>query len=451
MPQLPFGTQSYQHESLPLSAQRAVNCYLEPGPPAAKTPAAIVSSFGIKRYITVGSGPLKSGIRVNDLLYIVSGRDLYSVRGTQTKFLGSIPNVFDRVVMASDGTNLVVIADLLMYVWNGSTFTVVGGDFPGYAWMTYLDGYFIGGPGDRRFYLNHTAFDPTVFNALDFASAESSPGNIVAGLTDHREVFLFKNDAVEVWYNAGDADFPLSRTASGFIELGLASKYGVAKADNAPFFAASNGTLVRVNGYTPVRISTTAIEQAIAKFANQSCVAHKWVENGHTMVAFTYAEGTFVYDASTQLWHERQSYGQKNWRAAFVLRGDNVTYVGDSLTNQLGILSSEVFTEWGDPLVSSIVSPTTPNGPHSTLELEYESGVGTDGQGMDPEVMLQYSDDGGRLWSNEIRAALGQRGDFKRKAIFNRLGTPRLGNRVYRSSISDPVRRTLIAAYLNGP
>jgi len=450
MPQLSFGVQSYQHESLPLSAQRMVNCYLEPAPPAAKTPAAIVPCFGIKPYVTVGTGPLRGGLRVNDLVYVVSGTNLFSVQGTSVTLKGIIPNT-DRVFMASDGINLVIITNRQGFVWNGSTLTTITGDFPGYQWMTYLDGYFIGGPGDRKFYLNHTAFDPTAFNALDFESAESTPGNIVGSITDHREVFLFKNDAAEVWYNSGNADFPLSRTASGFMEIGAASRFGITKADNAPFFAASDGTLRRVNGYTPVRISTTAIEQAIRKFSNPECICHSWAENGHTMAAFSYAEGTFIYDASTQLWHERQSYGQQNWRAAFVLRDDNITLVGDSLSNRLGILSADVFTEWDEPLVSTVVSPTTPRGQHSSLELEYESGVGTDGQGTDPQVMLQYSEDGGRLWSNEIRRPLGQRGDFKRKAIFNRLGTPRLGNRVYRSSVSDPVRRTLIAAYLNEP
>jgi len=446
MPQISFGTQSYQHESLPLSAQRMVNCYLEPGPPAAKSPAAVVPSFGIKPYVSVGGGPLRGGVRVNDLVYVVSGTHLHSVQGTTVTLLGVVPNA-DRVYMASDGINLLIVTNEQGYVWNGVTLTQLTGAFPGYKWMTYLDGYFIGGPGDRTFYINHTAFDPTVYNALDFESAESTPGNIVGSITDHREVFLFKNDAAEAWYNSGAADFPLARTASGFMEIGAASRFGITKADNAPFFAASDGTLRRVNGYTPVRVSTTAIEQAIAKF-NSDCICHSWAENGHTLIAFSYSEGTFIYDASTQLWHERQSYGQKNWRAAFVIRGDNVTLVGDSLSNRVGILTADVFTEWDDPLVSSVVSPTTLNGSHASLELEYESGVGTDT--FNPEIMLQYSEDGGRTWSNEIRRSLGQRGDFKRKAVFNRLGKPRLGNRVYRSSVSDPVRRTLIAAYLNG-
>lgn len=449
MPQVPFGVQSYQHASLPLSCQRLINSYLEPAPPAAKTSAAIVAAFGIKDYLTVGTGPLRGAILVNRVIYVTSGNFLYSIQGGITSQLGAIAGS-GRVFMASDGSHLVIIANGPGYVWNGSTLTSISGDFPGYQWMTYLDGYFIGGPGDRTFYINHTAFDPTVFNALDFASAESTPGNIVASITDHREIFLFKTDAVEIWYNSGNADFPLSRTASGFMEIGCTSRFGVTKADNSVFFAASDGTLRRVNGYTPVRISTTAIEQAITDYASQECFAHSWIENGHTMVAFTFIENTFVYDCSTQLWHERQSYGLDNWRAAFVLRGDNVTLVGDSNSNRLGILDAQTFAEWEEPLVSRAISPTTPNVPHASLELEFETGQGTV-DNTDPKVMLLFSEDGGRTWGNEIWRSLGQRGDFKRKALYNRLGTPRLGNRVYEYRISSKVRRTLIQALLNGP
>jgi hypothetical protein len=347
-----------------------------------------------------------------------------------------------------------VIPGISAYVWDGSSVTAIGGDFPGYQWMTYLDGYFIGGPGDRTFYINHTAFDPTVYNALDFASAESTPGDILCAITDHREVFLLKRDAAEVWYNSGDADFPLSRTASGYMEIGCVSRFGATKGDNSVFFAASDGTIRRVNGYTPVRISTTAIEQAIARYAKQECIAHTWIENGHTLVGFTYTENTFVYDASTQLWHERQSYGMKNWRAAFVLRASNMTLVGDSQSNRLGILDDRVFTEWDQPLVSSVTSPPVPHPQdqetlqHAYLELIFENGVGLNlGQGSDPKVMLQYSDNDGRKWSNELWRSLGKRGDFQSAALYSRLGqTSRRQGRIYRYSVSDAVRRTLIMA-----
>lgn len=452
MPQIAFGTGSYTHESKPLSAQRMVNNYLEPAPPAAKTPAAVVSCFGIKDYLAFGAGPMRGAEIVNNIAYVVSGQKLFSVTagGTLTD-LGVIPG-FGPVFIDGDGSHVMVTVNGPSYLWNGATTAqIADSDFPGYQWVAFLDGYMVGGPGDGRVYVNHTAFDPTNWDALDFASAEAAPDDVVVGIVDHRELFLFGRTTTEVWYNSGDPAFPLSRTASGFMEIGCTSKYGPAKIDNSIFFPATDGTVRRVNGYTPVRVSQTAMEQAIAKYAVQEPAGDTWIENGHSMYGLTYNEATWVYDISTQLWHERQSYGLNNWRAAFVIRGNNRTYVGDRTSNKLGLLDGGTFTEWGQPLVASCTSPAIANGTeyiqHASLELVFEQGVGTlSGQGVDPKVMVQFSDDGGRTWSSEIWRSLGRTGDFLRTALINRLGQSY--DRVYRYSISDPVRRTLIAAIL---
>jgi len=430
-----------------------INTYLEPAPPAAKTPAAPVACFGIKDYLVIGTGPMRGGLRVNTVIYIVSGVKLYRISpGGFIDELGSVPGS-GPVFMVSDGSQVLITANGPSYLYDGATVTSsIDTDFPGAQWATYLDGYAIIGPGDGRVYVNHTAFDFSAWDALDFASAEASPDDVVVGLTDHREVFLFGRDSTEVWYDSGDAAFPLTRTASGYMEIGCVSRYGPKKIDNSIFFPASDGTVRRVNGYTPVRISTTAIEQAIAKFKSQECVGQAWIENGHSMYGLTYDEGTFVYDISTQLWHERQSYLQTNWRAAFVLRWDNITLVGDRLSNRLGTLSADTFTEWDQPLVSSATSPAIAQGndpiAHSSLELVFDNGIGTSiGQGSNPQVMLDWSDDGGRTWSNELWRPLGKSGEFNRAARWNRLGQSR--DRVYRYKISDPVRRTLIQALWN--
>ena len=451
MPQIPFGTSSYQHASLPLSAQRMVNSYLEPAPPAAKTAAAVVACFGIKDFLSFGTGPMRGAEIVNNLGYVVSGTQLYSVTaGGLVTPLGSIPGA-GPIFIDGDGSHVMVTVNGPSYLWDGAvTAQITDPDFPGYEWVAFLDGYMVGGPGDGRVYVNHTAFDPSGWDALDFASAEAAPDDVVVGIVDHRELFLFGRQTTEVWYNSGDPAFPLSRTSSGFMEIGTTSKYGPAKIDNSIFFPATDGTVRRVNGYTPVRISQTAMEQAIAKYAAQECVGSTWIENGHSMYGLTYNEATWVYDVSTQLWHERQSYGYSNWRAAFVLRGNNTTYVGDRTSNKLGILDAGTFTEWGDTLVSQVAAPAIAQDnlliPHASLELVFEQGVGTTGQGEDPRVMLDWSDDGGRTWSNEIWRQLGKAGDFRRAALFNRLGQSR--DRVYRYKVSDPVRRTLIQAIL---
>lgn len=457
MPQVAFGVDSYQHASLPISARRMVNAYLEPGPPAAKTAAAVVSVFGIKNYLTIGTGPMRGGEVVNAVGYVVSGTQLYSVTAAGlVSALGNIPGT-GPVFIDGDGSHVMVTVNGPSYLWDGAaTNPIQDPDFPGYEWVAFLDGYMVGGPGDGRVYVNHTAFDPSNWNALDFASAEAAPDDVVVGIVNHRELFLYGRETTEVWYNSGDQAFPLARTASGFMEIGTTSKYGPVSNDNTMFFPGNDGLFYRVNGYTPVRISTTAIEQAIAKYPSQECKGLAWVENGHKMVGWTFDQNTFVYDISTQLWHERQSYGLSNWKAAFLVRGKNQTYVGDRTSNKLGILDADTFTEWGATMVASVTSPSIAHPPdvetlpHAYLDLVFEQGVGVvTGQGSDPKVMVRVSDDDGRSFHPvEIWRSLGKIGDFKSSARINRLGTTnRNQGRVYRYEISDPVRRTLVQAF----
>lgn len=451
---IPFGIQSYTHRSKPLSVQRMLNCYLETAPQAAKTPTAVVPAFGILSYTTCGNGPMRGGIEMGGLLWVVSGQELYSINGVGVATLrGSVPHA-DRVFMVEDGTNIFIATNGYGYVYNGTTVVqVTDADFPGSSAAAFLDGYVIViEPNSGRFYVSESTYTPTNWNALDFATAEGAPDNLVSILVDHREVFLFGSKSTEVWFNSGTSDFPLERTPSGFIEMGCLSKHGPAKIDNSIFFPAHDFTVRRLDGYTPIRISSHAIEQAIESYDDKTCYGMTWTEDGHPFYALTFTEATWVYDISTQLWHERQSYGYSNWLPSFAVRALDRVFVGDSQSNRIGLLSPDLFTEWGGVLVASCTAPAVADEnrfiEHKRLELVFETGVGLqNGQGSAPRVMLDWSDNGGRNWSSEYWRDLGAIGQYQTRAYWNRIGRAR--DRVYRYTISDPVRRTLMQATLN--
>lgn len=451
--QIPFGSGSDTLRSRPLSAQRMVNCYLEPAPPQAKTLAAVVQSAGIAALSTVGDGPMRGGRVVNGVPYVVAGSALYQIGpGGLATWLGAIPGG-GPATLAGDGTNLMVVSDGLGFVYSsGAVSQITDPDFPGADWVEYLDGYMIvGEPTSGRVWVAGP-LTPTVWDGLDFATAERAPDDVLWGLVDHGEVFLFGRETIEVWYNSGDADFPLTPVGSGMMEVGIMSARAAGKLANSVYFLGNDGIAYELQGYTPVRRSTHGFEQAVEGYADKSCRVVTWKESGHGFVAFTFAEGTWVYDASTQLWHERQSTGFDNWRPLSILRAYEQWIALDATSNRLGTMDADTFTEWSEVLRSSCTSPAIAQEnqyiPHDRLELIFEQGVGlTSGQGSDPQVMLQFSDDGGRTWSNEKWRALGRIGEYKTRTVWNRLGHSR--DRVYRYAISDPVRRTLIGATLN--
>jgi len=189
-------------------------------------------------------------------------------------------------------------------------------DFPGAVTVGYLDGYFVfNEPNSQRLWvtslLNGTDIDP-----LDFASAEGAPDGVVGLIIDHREAWVFGTNSVEVWYDAGAADFPLQRIQGAFNEIGCVAPYSIAKLDNGLFWLGADtrgqGIVYRSNGYTCVNaLVLHAVEWQIQQYSDLSdAVAYTYQQDGHAfyVLIFPSANTTWVYDVSTQAWHERAGF-----------------------------------------------------------------------------------------------------------------------------------------------
>ncbi len=84
----------------------------------------------------------------------------------------------------------------------------------------------------------------------------------------------------------------------------------------------------------------------------------------------------------------------------------------------------------------------------NSLEVLAQVGAGLlSGQGSDPQIMLRWSNDGGRTWSREHWTTLGRIGAYRTRVLWTRLGQAR--DRVFEVVVSDPVACSLITAYLN--
>jgi len=82
------------------------------------------------------------------------------------------------------------------------------------------------------------------------------------------------------------------------------------------------------------------------------------------------------------------------------------------------------------------------------LQLYFESGTGiNDGQGSNPLVELDWSDDGGHTWSHLHLLESGPMGQYKRRIIQRMMGQSR--ERIYRVAVSDPVQWSLIDSFFD--
>lgn len=449
-----FATQSYRSDSLPLSAQRCVNFYMETAPPDAKTQTPLLGVPGISLFGTAGTGPVRGLHVMADVLYAVSGSTLYSVSplGVVTD-LGDI-DVNGRVVMADNGTQLCIATGTKGYIYtvSGGLVEITSDAFYPTSSVAFQDGYFIFvRDGTQQFFISNI-LDGTTYDGDDFASAESSPDNLVAVASHYRELWLFGAETTEVWYNSGAADFPFARNPGVYIERGCGARHSVAQDDNTLFWLGNDRLIYRAEERIPRRISTYAIEQALEKYQSvANAFAFTYTYRGHKFYTLTLPNQTWVYDISTGLWHERKSGVEEfsSWRASCYQFAYGKHIVGDSLSGKIGILDAEKFDEFGNVLQGYITSPPIHSDRKrlfmSSFELDMETGVGPL-NGLDPQYMLEYSDDGGRSFKTrqDFRSA-GKMGEYLTRVRWTRLGSFR--DRIFRLTISDPVRRTILGAH----
>ena len=497
---------SYVARSVNAADNRMINLFPEVIPEGGKEPGFLNRAPGLELLQAVGSGPIRAlwAHQTNGAdFYVVSGTEVYKMTSTSATPV-KLGDVIDGgpVSIADNGTQLFFACNGPSYIYNEATNEfkqITDPDFPGAVTVGYLDGYFVfNEPNSQRVWVT-SLLDGTSIDPLDFASAEGSPDGLVAVNVDHREAWLFGTDSVEVWYDVGGTDFPLQRIQGAFNEIGCVATFSIAKLDNSLFWlgtdARGQGIVYKANGYTGQRVSTHAIEYAIAQYGNISdALAYTYQQEGHGFYVLTFpsANATWVYDAATQAWHERA--GLLN--GAFTRHRSNCqcnfggeTIVGDFENGNIYKYSLEVYADNDAPqkwLRSWRAIPTGQNtlkrtAQHS-LQLDAESGVGLNGFTTeqvfylvtqagdnlitengdyiasditssviaDPQVMLRWSDDGGHNWSNEHWTSMGGIGRFGQRILWRRLGmTTRIRDRVYEVSGTDPVKIAIMGAELH--
>jgi hypothetical protein len=463
---------AYVARSVNAADARMINLFPELVPEGGKEPAFLNRAPGLKLKISVGSGPIRGMWVFGGNLYVVSRNKLYKVDSSYAVTeLGTVSGTSGPVSMVDNGIQLFIACNGPSYIYNSQTNVfaqITDGDFPGAVTVAYLDGYFVfNEPNSQKIWVTGL-LDGASIDPLDFASAEGSPDGVVGIIADHREVWVFGTNSVEVWYNSGNADFPLSRIQGAFNEIGCAAPYSIAKMDNGLFWlgkdARGQGIVYRANGYTGQRISTHAVEWQIQQYEDMSdAIGYTYQQDGHSfyVLIFPQADTTWVYDVATQAWHERAGFDngdftrhRSNCQAFF--QGD--VLVGDYENANVYSFDLSDFSDNGSVqkwLRSWRALPTSQNNlkrsAQHSLQLDLETGVGLNlGQGSDPQVMLRWSDDGGHTWSNEHWIGIGKIGEFYRRAIWRRLGmTMKIRDRVYEVSGTDPVKIAIIGAELN--
>lgn len=445
---LPLPIHSYKLRSAPASPARLVNCYAEALPPDAKTPVLLTRAPGLPQWTTVGTGSIAGMHAALNYLWVVSGSNLYRVDSNKNAtLLGSVgaPN---RIDIDSNTDSVVVVNEPDAYYYDTATSTfgqITDADFTsrGAGDVEFVGNYMLfREPGSGR-YFGADLGTVTDFDALNFATAEGSPDELVGMKADHDQIVLAGKTSVEIHENQGGSGFPFARAINGFVEQGCLNGQTLQKCNQSVHWVADDYTVRRLDGATPVRISTHAVEQWLSSVTVSALQAFSYSQDGHIFYCLVSPEGCFVYDATTNEWAERQTYGRSTWNIKHHAQAFGLELVGDATSNKIGYFDPVNYTEFsGIQRMEWTYQPVYAEGIrafHDRLEILVETGVGlTTGQGSAPELMLDYSDDGGRTWVSLPNRSLGPIGDYLHRVIWHNLGSAR--QRVYRAAVSDPVK-----------
>jgi hypothetical protein len=444
---------------------RLINAYVESTGQDAKGTYAIYATEGLDTSFTPVTGKVWGMIATESYLYGVTGTTLWAIDtvGAVTEILtlsaeGPVTFARNRRSPATQ-VGLVTAADNRYYTIEGVVGTLnTDPDLAGTPTsIAVKDGYFIITTNFNRFFITGED-DATSISALDFGKAQRSPDEILRVMPTETEIALFGSESIE-WHQNNPseiASFPFVPVQS--IDVGLLAPQAVVKLDREIIWLASDGTVKRMVGYGGEVISNPDVQRAVGEVEDKTTIsAFAWHAKsiGHSFVAFTCPQWTWVYDLREGSWAERQSYGVDDWRVSAVAEWQGRVLAGDNATGELYDMSGEFMDEGGSPLVMTVQTAPSDAFPYPVLAhglaLDVVPGVGRPGrpQDADPHVLMSYSVDGGRTWSTERRASVGSGGNTNARAKWLRLGMIRRNGRTWRFRMSANVSRCIQGAALD--
>ena len=486
---------AYTLDSVKVDAQECINYYPEQNeivfgketgqlsilPPPGFT---LIPTPGSQWFFQVDNGPVRGMWTLPDGRFIVvSANNCYVISYTgvfNLLLVGSLQTNSGPVSISDNGVQVIIVDGLYGYIITIGTPTgkpifnqILDPTFQanGASFVVFNDGYFIvGSPNSAQWYLSNL-YDGTVWNPLDFATKEGTTDWLMCPKCCNGYVWLVGNKSIEIYYDSGNANFPFSRIAGVQVQYGTWSGGSVQVLDNSLIWvgtAVDGGCSVwKMNGYTPARVSNFAVELDLGNASGaQLAGMTSWIyqRNGHSFYNLNIPgfDHTWTLDLATGKWHKRTTLDKQGQRQqhqflcscaayGFIFGGDqygscytlkeNLCTDGVSGTNGVGSVPIERVR------ISPHIGRMMMNVIHNRVELDFQAGAGTNtGQGSNPQMMMQYSDDGGSTWSTERWQSMGRIGQTFQRLRWDQCGMAR--NRVYKFRLTDPVWVPIVGAQI---
>lgn len=331
-------------------------------------------------------------------------------------------------------------------------------------------------PGSRYEVLTRevrlTDFDPSSntsyiwldrYSKPNFVTAEYSADKVTGMKVAGDFLYVFGTNSIQVYSQRTSTDaqgftsMVFSSSGQNIREIGCGIIDSIQSVGNVIVFWGENGGGQRgvysISGASVTRLSTNAMERSMDGKNLEGIRSLTYSENGHSFYCLKVPAlaRTFCYDFKTDQWHDRTTMDRKSndgcwWAEYSAYSGGDILIAGSS-EQCIAKLDKDKFDDYkGDPIVKRRITPAIIND-HSPfmvndVELVWNTGttrdVTNENGAMDPVVMLEVSDDGGNIFSEEMWAYGGCAGSYSERTIWYGVGA--MGTEiVFRFTITDRV------------
>ena len=430
---------TYQHKSMPLSAQVTRNLLPQLQEDSSTKSKYILDSFaGLKLFATKTGGVDRGMFTHKDTLFKVTGTSLYSVssNGTHSASLGIITGS-SRCIFSGNGSKVVITAGGIAYEWDISTSTFTVGsdvDFESPNTNTTLNSQTIYDGDDDRFSSSDVGV-PLDINGLNFATAESKADDIQRPFAFDEVVYMFGTETVEPWWNSGTGNPPFDKLQSGTKQVGLVAIHAVGNTDDWVYFLGHDNVVYQIKGSNLNRVSQLPLIREFSRYTTVSdAIIWTMKYQGQWLIVLTFPseDKTWVLPEGGE-WFEWSS-GIRGARSianghAFVYRKH---LIADYRNGNIYELDDETYTNNGETIIRQRDSAPLHGGlfgkdgqriTMNSFEFILETGVGLlTGQGSDPKIMVSFSTDGGNTFSTEQMMSVGKLGAYRWEVKLHALG-----------------------------
>ena len=392
---------------------------------------------------------------VGDTLYQVGANWSLTAIGTLFTSTGSVCMIDNGVTLwLVDGTP--VSYSVALASGSFSVVTDPTSTFTGASRVDILDTFMLWPFPDSNLF-GSTISGTLQFNNLYYAAKVGYPDNLQTLWVNMRNILLVGKYKSELWYDAGNTNFPFALLPGAYIEHGCLAPNSIAAFDTNVCWLSQTlqgeNFIVRQRGYLTDIISNYAISYAINQMKRNGAdlsdaIGYTYTQEGHAFYVITFQSGdqTWVYDLSMNDpmngWHQRgwsDSSGvlhRERGQCRANLNGQVV--VGDWQNGQLYALDPDHYT---DDVVNGVPGPiaytrTFPkiqsgmmNGQTALSDghnlrlkkfvADIECGNGpVDANGLPPQVGLRVSTDHGKTFGNFEMQSTGKIGEYSTQPKF---------------------------------